>query len=384
MQLRVITDENEFFQLRDEWNALLSKSSANCIYLTWEWLFTWWKIFKQSRKLLILTVYDNNQLIGIAPMLIRKVRYFYFLGFIRIEFLGIGENENDEVGSNYLDFIILTGKESEVLELFVEFFTQQSSVKWEELILSSIRVDSICLVKLKKILEDKTFWIVEQLRITPCLFAPLTHSWEDYLNSIGSKTRRDLRRDRRLLEENGELKYEVFDNDNTGQFLDDFIEIHKNRWKDKLKSDAFSSVKFISFQRQMIELCATKHWVKISFLKHKSKIIAASYHYQYNNVIFGYQLGCDSHYDKRLSLGKLEYGFNIEDSIMKGFKEFDFYKSNMSGYKPLLAKGQRSVADFRIYKNNFKGKLYDKLKYFKKTIRVNIINKIKSCLGKTK
>ena len=33
----------QFEHLREEWNMLLSQSAEKDIFLTWEWLFAWWK-----------------------------------------------------------------------------------------------------------------------------------------------------------------------------------------------------------------------------------------------------------------------------------------------------------------------------------------------------
>ena len=37
-----ISDTATFAGMREEWNELLEASAANCLFLAWEWLFTWW------------------------------------------------------------------------------------------------------------------------------------------------------------------------------------------------------------------------------------------------------------------------------------------------------------------------------------------------------
>src|SRR5437867_20023 len=54
-----ISTDIEFTALKEEWNSLLTESGSNEISLTWEWLYTWWKVFRDdSRRLLILAVRD--------------------------------------------------------------------------------------------------------------------------------------------------------------------------------------------------------------------------------------------------------------------------------------------------------------------------------------
>src|SRR2546427_4482076 len=45
-----------FEKLREEWNELLQASASNCLFLTWEWLYTWWKHLSEDRRLFIITV----------------------------------------------------------------------------------------------------------------------------------------------------------------------------------------------------------------------------------------------------------------------------------------------------------------------------------------
>ena len=37
-----VNDVEGFRSLKETWNNLLRESSDNNIFLTWEWLFTWW------------------------------------------------------------------------------------------------------------------------------------------------------------------------------------------------------------------------------------------------------------------------------------------------------------------------------------------------------
>ena len=43
--LTIVPVENPegFRGLQEEWNELLESSTSNCLFLTWEWLYTWWR-----------------------------------------------------------------------------------------------------------------------------------------------------------------------------------------------------------------------------------------------------------------------------------------------------------------------------------------------------
>src|SRR3954470_10115336 len=101
----VITRTEEFERLHDEWNALLSSSGSNCVFLTHEWLFTWWKHLANGRQLSILTARENGRLIGVLPLATRAPQYARMMPRVA-EFLGSGV-----IGSDYLDAVIKQGHE---------------------------------------------------------------------------------------------------------------------------------------------------------------------------------------------------------------------------------------------------------------------------------
>src|SRR5947209_12078351 len=103
----VIRNTPEFLELQDEWNALVKSSASYCVFLTHEWLFTWWKHMSEGRELSIIAVRDEGQLIGIMPLVRRTAQYARMMPRVA-EFLGSGI-----IGSDYLDAIIEKGREQE-------------------------------------------------------------------------------------------------------------------------------------------------------------------------------------------------------------------------------------------------------------------------------
>ena len=68
IKIREISDYSDFSKMADSWNTLLA-SSNHSIFATWEWQSIWWKHFGNNRKLKILIAEENNETIGIAPLM---------------------------------------------------------------------------------------------------------------------------------------------------------------------------------------------------------------------------------------------------------------------------------------------------------------------------
>ena len=57
-----IEDAAGFEKLREEGNDLLRRSASDCLFLTWEWLHTWWTHLSEGRRLRILAVRCDGEL----------------------------------------------------------------------------------------------------------------------------------------------------------------------------------------------------------------------------------------------------------------------------------------------------------------------------------
>lgn len=94
IKIERVEDDTDFMDLKDDWNRLVDISAAPEITITWEWLYTWWEVFKQKRQLWLLVVREDAQITGIIPLLKRKIWYYGIFPFRRLELLGSGGHIN--------------------------------------------------------------------------------------------------------------------------------------------------------------------------------------------------------------------------------------------------------------------------------------------------
>ena len=59
-----IEDRSAFRALQDCWSQLLQDSAAITVFLTWEWLYTWFKHLCGDRNLLILRLSCGEDTVG--------------------------------------------------------------------------------------------------------------------------------------------------------------------------------------------------------------------------------------------------------------------------------------------------------------------------------
>jgi len=91
---------------KERWNALISQNETNTIFQTYEWHYTWWKVFGMDKELFLVCVEDKNSLIGLAPLMICRNEN----GKKVLRFIGHGR-------ADYTDFIYL---DKEILDQIFE------------------------------------------------------------------------------------------------------------------------------------------------------------------------------------------------------------------------------------------------------------------------
>ena len=148
MRIECFTNDKEFRTLKEEWNKLLFRSTVNTIFLTWEWMFTWWKYYGQGKRLFIVTVRDKGgELLGLAPLCIKEAKAYGLTSMKTLTFLGSGE-----VCSDYLDFIISAERNEDILKAILEYLESHSR-QWNYTSLSDISESSSNLDYIKEILR---------------------------------------------------------------------------------------------------------------------------------------------------------------------------------------------------------------------------------------
>ena len=112
MKIEEVSDYKRFQDYKAEWEGLLSRSDVDNIFLTHDWIDSCIKHFYRNDRLLILNVSNGGRLVGIAPLVIRRDRYFG-LPVKTISFIGTSISDR-------MDFI-LDGDKEEIIALIFDY-----------------------------------------------------------------------------------------------------------------------------------------------------------------------------------------------------------------------------------------------------------------------
>jgi hypothetical protein len=120
LRAEIIHDAAALARLTVPWRALLDRAAAPSLCKTPTWLLAWWRQFGsiEGRKLCVVALHDaSGELVALLPLCRRTVMVRRVLPVRRLELLATGEDQEDEICSDYTGAIVASGYEAEVAEL---------------------------------------------------------------------------------------------------------------------------------------------------------------------------------------------------------------------------------------------------------------------------
>lgn len=348
LKCEVITDAARFHGLRREWDALLEKSGSTSVFLTWEWLHTWWTHFRGGSSLRIVIIKDGSgRVAGIAPMCVYNKG-----GALRLKllsFMGIGG-----VSSEYLDVIADQGCESEVGQAFLDFLNADSG-SWDYAVFTDLLDSSVVLSHVEDGLRKSGYLLNRQIS-QRCPYLPLPSTADEFHANLGKEVRSTLKRRTRRLLETGVEPQLVESADDMQTALESLFKLHQKRWTLRGLKGNFRQDPVRAFHSEAARLFLEKGDLRLYLLRVDGSAIASLYCFRFKGRVFYYQAGFDPEWASK-SPGTVLMGYGIQQSIAEGMTEFDFLRG-LEPYKYRWTDKNRTTHSLTaIPRGKVKGKL---------------------------
>ena len=314
----MVKKTEELESLYSLWDGLLQNcGDEKSIYLTHEWITTWWRHFGKDKRLNILLAETDHQTVGIVPLM----RTEYKIGFLSLHAL-------ETIGSvNYnLVWLVLPESRDEVMTAFLSYLKGELAKRKLVLRLPLVTDDS----KFLGMLKGRVGQISRKLAVKAKLktlapFVPLPSTWEELYRSFSQNRRWVLRKKLRILEQEHSVEFQEYTADNLFDRLNEFIGLHQRRWESVNVRGVFFNNEMKEFYRDIAIRFHEKNWLYFSFLNIDGAMASGELGYIYNGKLYGATAGRDVKYAK-YSIGHLHYMFMIKDAIKRGLRELDFLK----------------------------------------------------------
>ena len=218
----------------------------DCLFVIPEWLDAWWQSFGMDSELFIRSVYQEGEMIGIAPLRIRG-EDACFIGDIEV--------------CDYQDFVIASGKETLFFESLLDFLIHHKGVS--RLHLEALRPDSSVMTHLT-VSANRLNRNVSCISQDVSLEIELPGSWDMFLGQLTGKQRHEVRRKLRRLYEAGQVRFRVVDGvEQIRKQMETFLTLFKSNRFDKAD---FMNDQMVQYFQTLTEAMAGAGILKLFFL----------------------------------------------------------------------------------------------------------------------
>jgi CelD/BcsL family acetyltransferase involved in cellulose biosynthesis len=352
ISIQEVSDVETFRSLRETWNNLLRESGDNNIFLTWEWLFTWWQHYGRDKKLRILLIKESDRIIAIAPFM----QWKYRKGIFNIDVIeNLCSIECDYSG------IILTERRQESVAILLDCLVKITRDCHVIVRMSHIpeNSDFISVLREQYPAFSSSFLLIEQ-PVSSCPYIMLPANWEDFFSTISKKRRQHLRQATKTLQKDHVVEFKKYDGgDDLREQLQVLFELHQKRWQDKNIISKFIKPEARDFYLDVSKAFYQNNWLDFSFLNVDGKPVSAAWGFNYNNEFCYMTCTFDPDYSN-YGVGNLHIMKLIEYSIQNGQRKFDFLKGN-EAFKNQWTHFKTNNFQITMAKNGFWGRYRVKL-----------------------
>jgi CelD/BcsL family acetyltransferase involved in cellulose biosynthesis len=285
-----------------EWSELAERSRN--IFATQEWTSIWWRHFGAGRPLFVTACRSREgRLVAVLPL------YLWSKGPLRIlRFLGHGAG--DELGP------ICAPSDRPAAWLALRQFLSEAPCRWD-LFLGEHLPAHACW---RNLLGEKMLRRHESL-----VLRFHVSTWDEFLASLSSNLRQQIRRRERKLAREHELRYRC--SDGSQPLRDDLnalFALHAARWTSG--TSAFAGDRE-AFHRAFAACALDRGWLRLWFLELDGQPVAAWYGFRFCSVESYYQAGREPRW-ARGSVGFVLLSHSIREALEDGLEEYRFLRGD--------------------------------------------------------
>lgn len=282
-----------------EWEDLAQHAKANP-FLWPGWVTAWWHAFGAGR-LQIFTVYENGRLVGVLPL--RQFR-----GTV-----------SSTTNSNTPLFGFLAANETAMEQLSHALFSREP----RRVDLSFVSPTDAG-VSLAQAAAGTAGYRVLTESIEAAPYVTIDGNWDAYEKGLGRNLRKDLRRRRRRLDEEGRLTLEVScGEERLDALLEEGFRIEGSGWKGAYGTSINSHPETRCFYTEVAHWAAERGWLRLAFLRLDGRTLAFDYCLEHSKVHYVLKTGYDPAYE-RFSPGKVLRHMMLARAFSEGLATYDF------------------------------------------------------------
>jgi CelD/BcsL family acetyltransferase involved in cellulose biosynthesis len=307
--------------LRSEvaWDNLLTRSTGDALFLSWQWLTHWWQYYGRALSLVpeILAFYRGDRLVGLAPLYRRLVLRAGVIRTSSIQVMGLAWRDPLPLISEYLDVIAPPEDLDAVREECAR--TLLAQLTWTEVVIGLTAAGAKWRDAFSRQAASNGQY-TRELDRSVSYHADLSQGFDTYLKGLGQSTRRSLwGLRRRLAKEHGEVQCESLTPEQIDSGFSDLNRLHQLRWK----RPAFVGER-LEYHKSFAAGLAARGELVLTRLRVGGNVVSVLYDIRKGERQYNLKIGFDPALTSRLSLGLIHFGYAMEAAAERGVTVYDF------------------------------------------------------------
>jgi CelD/BcsL family acetyltransferase involved in cellulose biosynthesis len=354
------TDWQSVESVRGDWEYLLKANPEASIFLTPEWLQSWWKAYGNGSDLQCLSLCEQDStVVAIAPLLMSREHRICGKALRTISFIGSGSGDSDD-----LNFVVRPGYENACIEAFFRWLGARND--WDLCALETLSENSLMAQLISSRLASLRW--PHYISYVQHWHIPLPETWEQYLESLSPEFRPLLTRYPRRLESRYSCRVvRCQSTKDLAQYLPVLFDLHQRRRREIGDPGAFASAERRQFYEFMAAEFLRRGWLEFWLLEVKGAAVAAQFCFRYGRTVYLLQEGFDPNYAND-RVGYVLRSKMLQTLIDEGAKTYDFL-GGADAHKQRFAAKQDAYVNFIFAKPRTFGGLYLRAQQMKRRAR---------------
>lgn len=315
-----LTNPQQWQRWQTAWDDLLENSTSfeARIFLSYEWLKTWWQHLGQG-QLLVLLVVDKNRPVAAAPFFVIHSPLLPLARLIR----SIGNGNAD-----YTDFLVRSGCEDAAVKIWHWLIKHRSL--WDVIALHELPENSVAVRAIHELLLPKGL-AMRLLQGEPCYRISLNEGDMGRWRERASKALQQQlkRRERQIFKKFDVRFHRITDIAEVPEAMAQLFALHRLRWGNLGQTGVFVFPKVRRFHIDFAQQALQHGWLRLHLLFLDGITAAAYYAFNCGDYAGFYTCGFHPAFS-RYSVGKVLLAKVIDEAEREGVTVFDFMRGGES------------------------------------------------------
>jgi CelD/BcsL family acetyltransferase involved in cellulose biosynthesis len=341
------------------WRALEPCCTIS-FFQSWGWIGAWLKSLPTDTRLHLIIAETDGELSGLAILAPAKVTRHRLLTSKAL-FL----NEAGLAGYNFViehnGFLLRSGREQQALDACLQFLAAEVH-GWDEVFISGIRQDSPLFLSEALAEHDIQRRVLKTSSSRYVDLEELRQSGRDYLDTLSSNTRYQVRRALRKHETNGPLTLAVATTlEQAHAYFEEMKVLHQAYWVGKGMRGSFANHHWEAFHRSLMSERFSHGEIQLLRIAAGAQPIGYLYNFIHNGWVYALQSGFHYEQNHTLHPGYVSHYLAIEYNLRHGAKIYDFLAGDAQ-YKYSLGRNDHALAWVVLQRRRWKFTLEDVLR----------------------